>query len=87
MYYIKKCAMYLVILLFTIMTGYTLMDMEESSKTFPLIMSFLNFFVYIVMLLSISYKEGQDAYKVLVANDAERRQIAITGEDRPLRLK
>ena len=87
MYYIKKCAMYLVILLFTIMTGYTLMDMEESSKTFPLIMSFLNFFVYMVMLLSISYKEGQDAYKVLIANDAERRQIAITGEDKPLRLK
>lgn len=79
--------MYLVILLFTIMTGYTLMDMEEAGNTFPLIMSFLNLFVYVVMLLSISYKEGQDAYKVLVANDAERRQIAKTGEDRPLRLK
>lgn len=87
MYYIKKCAMYLVVLLFTIMTGYTLMDMEETSKTFPLIMSFMNFFVYIVMLVSISYKEGQDAYKVLIANDAERRQIAKTGEDRPLRLR
>ncbi len=79
--------MYLVVLLFTIMTGYTLMDMEETSKTFPLIMSFMNFFVYIVMLLSISYKEGQDAYKVLISNDAERRQIALTGEDKPLRLK
>ena len=87
MYYIKKSFMYLIVLVFTIITGYTLMDMEEANKTFPLIMSFLNFAVYIMMLVSIAYKEGQDAYKILLANDAERRQIALTGEDRPLRLK
>lgn len=86
MYYIKKSAMYFVVLLFTVATGYTLMDMEEASKTFPLIMSFLNLAVYIMMLISISFKEGQDAYKTLVANDIERRQIAKTGEDRPLKV-
>ena len=86
MYYVKKSIMYLIVLVFTIMTGFTLMDMEEAGKTFPLVMSFLNLFVYILMLVSIGYKEGQDSYKVLVANNAERRQIALTGEDRPLRL-
>lgn len=86
MYYIKKSFPYLLVLLFTDITGYSIICLEKVAQPFPLILSFLNLAVYVAMFISIAFKEGQDAYKVRIANDLERKQIILTGEDRPLRI-
>ena len=37
-----------------------------------------------IILGGVSFKDGEDACKILHANDAERRRIIETGEDRPI---
>ena len=50
------------------------------------ILALLNVALYIVLLVGIAYKDGQEALKIQMANDLERKEIIRTGEDRPLRL-
>ena len=50
------------------------------------ILSILNLALYAVIVAATSYKDGQTALKVRIANDLERVQIIRTGEDRPLKL-
>lgn len=50
------------------------------------ILGILNIGLYAVVVCATSFKDGQDAMKIQVANDLERREIIRTGEDRPLRL-
>ncbi len=51
-----------------------------------IILALLNVLLYVFIIASVSYKDGQEAYKVQVANDLERREIIRTGEDRPLKI-
>lgn len=46
----------------------------------------LNVAFYLFIVASVAYKDGQQALKVRMANDLERREIIRTGEDRPLKL-
>ena len=45
------------------------------------------FILFAVIIAGVFYGEGQTALKVRLANDMERRQIILTGEDRPLKVK
>ncbi len=45
------------------------------------------FILFAVIIAGVFYGEGQTALKVRLANDMERRQIVLTGEDRPLKVK
>lgn len=87
MYYLKKTFPYLLVLVFTAITGYSVASLDLVSKAFAIIMAILNLAVYVIMIGSVAFKDGQDAYKALLANDLERKQIVKTGEDRPLKLK
>ena len=87
MYYLKRTFPYLLVIIFTAITGYSVASLDLVTKTFAVIMGVLNFAVYVIMLGSVAFKDGQDAYKTLLANDLERKQIVKTGEDRPLKLK
>ncbi|MBQ8426298.1 MAG: hypothetical protein IJX16_00870 [Clostridia bacterium] len=42
--------------------------------------------LYSAVAFGTSYKEGQMALKVRIANDLERKHIVKTGEDRPLKI-
>ena len=50
------------------------------------VLALLNLGLYGVIVCATSYKDGQTALKVRIANDLERVQIIKTGEDRPLKL-
>ena len=46
----------------------------------------LNVALFLFTISAISFKNGENAYKTLLLNDAERRIIVETGEERPLKL-
>lgn len=50
------------------------------------VLGVLNLILYSSLMIGISYKEGQQALKVRIANDVERKQMIKTGMDRPLKL-
>lgn len=50
------------------------------------ILALLNVGLYLFIVAAVAFKDGQEAYKVQMANDLERREIIRTGEDRPLKL-
>ncbi len=43
--------------------------------------------LYCLIVGVVSFKDGETAYKTMLANDLERKQIVLTGEDRPLKEK
>ena len=47
----------------------------------------LGIVLYCLVVGVVSFKDGETAYKVMLANDLERKQIILTGEDRPLKEK
>lgn len=51
------------------------------------LLAVLNIALYVFIIAAVAYKDGQEALKVRMANDLERREIIRTGEDRPLRLR
>lgn len=46
----------------------------------------LNMALYFFVVCTSAFHDGQKALKVRIANDIERNQIILTGEDRPLKL-
>lgn len=50
------------------------------------ILATLNLALYFFVVGAIAFKDGQDALKVRMRNDLERREIIRTGEDRPLKI-
>ncbi len=84
-FYIKKglFPFFYVILMSVIALGILTI---EGLVWLKIILAIANVALYCFIMAMISYKEGQDALKVQVANDLERREIIRTGEDRPLRI-
>ena len=50
------------------------------------ILAVLNVGLYGIVVCAASFKDGQEAMKVQIANDLERREMIRTGMDRPLKL-
>ena len=57
-------------------TGIASAEFDEIVKS---IISAFMLLIYIVLLAGVMFKEGQDAYGVLLSNDAQRRNIIKTG--------
>lgn len=84
-YYLKRAILPWVYLVFMTVLTLSVHAIENVILKFVLISATLLLYVFIVG--AISYKDGEEALKVRLANDMERRTIIETGEDRPLRLK
>ena len=85
-YSIKQSLLPFIYLIFTAITAFGIMAIENM-VWLQILLNTLNVALYVVIITAASYKDGQAALKVRLANDLEREQIIRTGEMRPLRLK
>ena len=85
-YSIKQSLLPFIYLIFTAITAFGIMAIENM-VWLQILLNTLNVALYMVIITAASYKDGQAALKVRLANDLEREQIIRTGEMRPLRLK
>ena len=86
-YYIKQAFLPFVYLIFMAMTAFGVLCIDADVDWLKYILLALNVGLYGVIIFALAYKDGQQALKVRIANDIERREIIRTGEDRPLKLK
>lgn len=86
-YYIKQAFLPFVYLIFMAMTAFGVLCIDTDVDWLKYILLTLNLGLYAVIICALAYKDGQQALKVRIANDIERREIIRTGEDRPLKLK
>lgn len=85
-YYIKQALIPFVYLFFMALLAFSIITIQ-GLVWLKVILLILNFGLYAGLICTVSFKEGEEALKVQLANDLERREIIRTGEDRPLRLK
>lgn len=87
-YYIKQAMIPAVYLIFMAMTAMGIAMISDANLVWlKAVLSVLNLGLYGFIVAATSYKDGQTALKVRIANDLERMQIIKTGEDRPLKLR
>lgn len=86
-YYIKQSFLPFVYLFFVAMSGFGVVSIGDHLLALKILLAILNLAMYLVIVCGGAYKDGQTAYKTMLANDLERIQIIKTGEDRPLKLK
>lgn len=87
-FYIKQAFISFCYLFFAAIIAISIMGISDQSLLWlRYVLLALNVALYVVIVASTSYKDGQNALKARVANDLERLQIVKTGEDRPLKLK
>ena len=86
-YYIKQAFLPFVYLIFMAMTAFGILCIDADVDWLKYVLLALNLGLYGVIICALAYKDGQQALKVRIANDIERREIIRTGEDRPLKLK
>lgn len=86
-YYVKQAVLPFLYLLFTAMTASCIMLIGDNLLWLKIILSVLNVGLYAMVIGMTSFKDGEQAVRVQVANDLERKIIVRTGENRPLKLK
>lgn len=84
-YYLKQGVFPFVYQLFMAMIAFGILAIKELIWL-KILLAVLNIALYLFIVASVAYKDGQQALKVQMANDLERREIIRTGEDRPLKL-
>lgn len=84
-YYLKNAFLPFMYTIFCSMIAIGIFSIE--SKPFGFALLGLNLVVYVFVLVVVGFKSGEQAYKVLLNNDIERREIIRTGMDRPLNEK
>ena len=84
-YYLKQGIFPFVYQLFMAMIAFGILAINELIWL-KIILAVLNIALYLFIVAVVAYKEGQQALKVQMSNDLERREIIRTGEDRPLKL-
>ncbi len=82
-YYLKKAIIGLVYLIFSAVTAYGVLFIPGLTWL-KVILLVLNLGLYSYVLGSTAFQDGQAAYKIRMANDLNRKQIVLTGEDIPL---
>ncbi|MBQ9734475.1 MAG: hypothetical protein IJV95_01325 [Clostridia bacterium] len=85
-YYVKQGLLPFVYLFFTAITAFGILCIE-GLVWLKVILLLLNIGLYVFIVAASSFKDGQEALKVRIANDLERLQIIRTGESLPLKLK
>lgn len=84
-YYLKQGIFPFVYQLFMAMIAFGILAIEDL-VWLKVLLAVLNVAFYLFIVATVAYKDGQEALKVQMANDLERREIIRTGEDRPLKL-
>ncbi len=82
-FYLKKAIIGFVYLIFSAMTSYGILFIPGLAWL-KIILLVLNLGLYSYILSSTAFQDGQAAYKVRMANDLNRKQIILTGEDIPI---
>ena len=85
-YYLKKAMIGFVYLIFSAITAYGILFIPDLSWL-KIVLLVLNIGLYSYVLGATAFQDGQAAYKVRMANDLNRKQIVLTGEDIPLDTK
>ncbi len=78
-YLLRLIIIPMVYLLFFAFTTIGIASIEAFSQLVKSIISSLLLVFYIIVIAPIMIKEGQDAYGILLSNDAQRRRIVETG--------
>ena len=87
-YYVKQALLPFIYLFFNAITAFGIICIQGADLTWlRILLLILNIGLYCVIVCAASYKDGQEALKVRIANDLERVQIVKTGESLPLKLK
>ncbi len=84
--YLKQAFVPLVYTFLVSVIAFAILSIDDKLAWLKVLLCILNISLYAIVVGGVSYKEGQMALKIRVANDTERKQIIKTGEDRPLRL-
>ena len=86
-YYLKKSIIGLVYLIFSAITAYGVMFIPTDLSWLRILLLVLNLGLYTYVLAQTAFQDGQAAYKIRMANDLNRKQIVLTGEDIPINVK
>lgn len=86
-YYVKQSFISFIYLFFTAIIAFGIMCIDSDLAWLRIILLVLNLGLYVVIVAAASFKDGQEALKVRIANDLERLQIIRTGEALPLKLR
>jgi hypothetical protein len=84
--YLKKSIIPFAYMVLSSRVSMGILTIEDNLIWLKVLLSILNLGLYSVVTGAFAFKEGEQALKVRVANDIERKQIIRTGEDRPLKL-
>ncbi len=85
-HYIKSAFLPLIYLIMMTLTSMAITTIGNHLLWLKYILFVLCVALYAVIIGAISFQDGKDSVKVRHMNDIERRQIVLTGEDRPLNL-
>ena len=83
MYYVKQSLFAIVYLFFMMIIAFGILCI--GIPWLEILLCVVNIGFYISIIAVTFYKEGENALRILHANDIEREQIIKTGEDRPLK--
>ncbi len=84
--YVKQAIIPFVYLIFATVVSIAIMSLGNEYLWLKYVLGVLNVALYLTIVCTTCFKDGQEALKVRTANDLERMQIIKTGEDRPLKL-
>ncbi len=84
-YYVKQSFLSFMYLIFMAMISLAILMIEL--PWLRILLNLLNLALYLFIVCAASFKDGETALRIRVANDVERREIIRTGENRPLKLK
>ncbi len=85
-FYVKQAFVPFVYIIFTSIIALAISSIDQSLTWLKVVLGICNLALYSTVVFGISYKEGQEALKIRIANDLERKHMVTTGEDRPLRI-
>ncbi len=85
-YFIKSALVPFMYLIFVAIIALGIITISDELLALKIIFSILNIALFALVVGTTSYRDGQTALKVRIANDLERMQIIKTGEERPLKL-
>ena len=84
-YYLKQGLFPFIYIVFMIITSVSILSIHDL-VWLKAILAVLNVGLFGLIAALMAFQEGENSVKVQMANDAERREIIRTGEDRPLKL-
>ena len=84
-YYVKQSFLAFMYLIFMALISFAILMIEV--PWLKIILNIANVGLYLAIVCSASFRDGEMELRVRVANDIERKEIIRTGEDRPLKLK